>query len=146
MEKVVTDLNERRRKKQWKFERSMLRSLSIEKMRTDANQMLLSHLFGDVVSKMYLLDFCLDIGIDAYLLGSEYGKFGYDGETAEQAYLRCKDDVDLFIFQTANQFYVWFTLTEEEQEQIYEKSKNFIFKWWKEGFIEGEKKYRLRLH
>lgn len=146
MENVITDLNERRRKKQWNFERSMLRSLSIGDMRKDIQQIFLQQLFGDPISKMYLTDFCLDVGIDAYLLGSEYGKFGCDGETPEQARQRCQEDVDVFISQIANQFFAWFTLSEEDKEVIFYKSGQFIMKWWNEGFKEGEKKYRLRLH
>lgn len=146
MENVITDLSERRRRKQWKFERSMLRSLSIEDMRKDIHNMFLGALIGESISKLYMLDFCLDIGIDVYLLGSEFGKFGRIGETAEQAQVRCKEEIDTFICQLANQFFAWFTWTEVEKEEIILKSRRFILKWWKEGFKEGEKKYRMRLH
>ncbi|MBU9710771.1 DUF2521 family protein [Evansella tamaricis] len=144
---VITNLGEKRRKKQWKFERNMLRSLSIEEMRKDVNEQFFDQLIGaETVSKLYLVDFCLDIGIDAYLLGSEYGRFGYYGETAEQVQTRCKDELDTFITQTASQFTAWFTLTEKEKDIQYERSKAFINRWWNKGFTEGERRYRLRLH
>lgn len=143
---VVTDLSERRRKKQWDFERSMLRALSIEAMRKDINERFFKSGIEESAGKMYVQDFCIDIGIDAYLLGSEFGKFGYDGETAEEAQARCNEGLNTYIEQTASQFFSWFTLTDAEQEQNWLDSKEFILNWWKLGFKEGEKKYRLRLH
>ncbi|MBU9720184.1 MULTISPECIES: DUF2521 family protein [Bacillaceae] len=144
---VITNLGERRRKKQWKFERNMLRSLSIDDMRKDVNEHFFSQLIGaETVSKLYLMDFCLDIGIDAYLLGSEYGRFGYYGETPDQAQTRCEEELETFTTQTASQFSAWFTLTEDEKFIQFERSRAFINRWWKKGFQEGERRYRLRLH
>ncbi|MDQ0256040.1 hypothetical protein J2S74_003439 [Evansella vedderi] len=143
---VVTDLGERRRKKQWKFERSMLRSLKIDDMRKDVHDQFFHNLIGQSVGKLYLVDYCLDIGIDAYLLGSEYGRFGYYGETAEQVQERCRGELNAYIEQTTGQFGAWFSLTEQEKEIQREKCRAFILRWWKKGFQEGEKKYRLRLH
>ncbi|SDZ37465.1 Protein of unknown function [Evansella caseinilytica] len=143
---VIVDLGERRRKKQWKFERSMLRSLSIENMRKDVHNHFFTYHVGNSVSMLYLVDYCLDIGIDAYLLGSEFGRFGYYGEPAEKVQNRCRSELDSYIEQTANQFNAWFHLNEEEKQFFHEKSAEFISKWWTNGFKEGEKKYRLRLH
>ncbi|ADU28449.1 YbaK family protein [Evansella cellulosilytica] len=143
---VVTDLGERRRRKQWKFERSMLRALSIEDMRKDVQEQFFDQLVGQSVGKLYLVDYCLDIGIDAYLLGSEFGRFGYYGETAEQAQHRCIEEINAYIEQTTGQFKSWFTLDEVETTIQHEKSRAFILRWWNKGFAEGEKKYRLRLH
>ncbi|MDG5788078.1 DUF2521 family protein [Evansella sp. AB-P1] len=143
---VVTDLGERRRKKQWKFERSMLRALSIEDMRKDVHERFFQNLVGQSVGKLYLIDYCLDIGIDAYLLGSEYGRFGYYGETEEQVQERCKEELNTYIRQTTSQFSSWFSLDSKEEEQQWHRSAGFIKKWWTLGFKEGEKKYRLRLH
>ncbi|MFA9556521.1 DUF2521 family protein [Evansella sp. AB-rgal1] len=143
---VVTDLGERRRKKQWKFERSMLRTLSIDDMRKDVHDQFFHNLVGQSVGKLYLIDYCLDIGIDAYLLGSEYGRFGYFGESQERVQERCKEELETYIGQTTSQFSSWFSLTEEEERIQWEKSRVFILRWWNKGFQEGEKKFRLRLH
>ncbi|UTR12554.1 YbaK family protein [Evansella sp. LMS18] len=143
---VVYNLGERRRKKQWKFERSMLRSLSIHEMRKDAERTFFSGQIGETVGTLYLMDFCLDIGIDAYLLGSEYARFGYFGETPEQAEKRCEEELDALAGQTASQFTAWYTGGERSIDEHRKKSSAFIKKWWKKGFTEGEKKYRLRLH
>ena len=143
---VVLNLGEKRRKKQWKFERSMLRSLSIHDMRRDVQQIFFSDRIGQSVGTLYLLDYCLDIGIDAYLMGSEYGRFGYYGETIEQVEKRCMEELQAYIEQTTSQFSAWYDLGVGEEEKNRVKSTAFIRKWWKTGFLEGEKKFRLRLH
>ncbi|WP_096186309.1 DUF2521 family protein [Evansella halocellulosilytica] len=143
---VITSLGEKRRKKQWKFERSILRSLSIQTMKTDVFETFFSHQFGESVGKMYLTDFCLDIGIDAYLLGSEFSRFGYYGDPPEKVKLRCQDELRAYSEQCASQFMAWFTLDDKETAIIREKSTAFLDRWWIQGFKEGEKRHRLRLH
>ncbi|UCZ53408.1 YbaK family protein [Bacillus shivajii] len=143
---VITSLGEKRRKKQWKFERSILRSLSIQTMKTDVFQTFFSQQFGESVGKLYLTDFCLDIGIDAYLLGSEFSRFGYYGDPPKKVKVRCQDELDAYIQQCVSQFQAWFHLDDNESDKVKEKCTAFLDKWWTTGFKEGEKRHRLRLH
>ncbi|WP_096438234.1 DUF2521 family protein [Alteribacter populi] len=143
---LITSFSEKRRKKQWNYERRVLRSLSISDLRKDVHQHFFTTIMMDRVSHMYLEDFCLDVGIDAYLLGSEYGRFGYFGETAEMAKQRCLEDLEIYCEQVAGQFQAWLKGSVTEEEQYKQLSETFVHRWWEKGFNEGVRRYRMKLH
>ncbi|MBM7096686.1 DUF2521 family protein [Bacillus sp. H-16] len=143
---LITSFSEKRRKKQWNYERRVLRSLSISDLRKDVHQHFMTTIYMDRVSNMYLEDFCVDIGIDAFLLGSEYGRFGYFGETAETVKARCMDEIDIYAEQSAGQFYAWLGGSEADEERYKQMSEAFVHRWWEKGFNEGVRRYKMKLH
>ncbi|WP_171051901.1 DUF2521 family protein [Alteribacter natronophilus] len=143
---LITSFSEKRRKKQWNYERRVLKSLSIADMRKDVHQHFMTTIYMDRVSNMYLEDFAVDIGIDAFLLGSEYGRFGYFGESADMAKSRCLDEIDIYIEQSAGQFAAWLHGSEEDEERYKQLSESFVHRWWEKGFNEGVKRYKMKLH
>lgn len=73
---VIVSLQEKQKEKQLKYERKMLRELSLKTLRSnirDAFQMQELH-------RQYE-DYCIELGIESYLLGARYSKFGYYGES-----------------------------------------------------------------
>lgn len=73
---VIVSLQEKQKEKQLKYERKMLRELSLKTLRLnirDAFQMQELH-------RQYE-DYCIELGIESYLLGARYSKFGYHGES-----------------------------------------------------------------
>lgn len=143
---VIFTLGERRKEKQWKYQRGMLRALSITNMKKDVQRRFFAHDVTETVSRLYLSDLCLDMGIDAYLLGAEYARFGHYGESEFAAMQRCIGEIQAIIDQTVAQFTAWMKL-DDAQESLYKEVANgYIHEWWRQGFTEGKKKYSMRLH
>lgn len=143
---VIFTLGEKRKEKQWNYQRSMLRLLSINKMKTDVQRRFFAHENEETVSQLYLQDFCLDIGMDTFLLGAEFARFGYYGETEYMVMQRCTEEIKAQIDQTVAQFTAWLNLDEEQAKVYKEVATGYIYEWWRQGFDEGKKKYQLRLH
>ncbi len=143
---VIFTLGERRKEKQWKYQRSMLRTLSINDMKKDVQRRFFAHEDEETVSQLYLQDFCLDIGIDTFLLGAEFARFGYYGETEFMVMQRCTEEIKAQIDQTVAQFTAWLNLDQSQANVYKEVATGYIYEWWRRGFDEGKKRYQLRLH
>ncbi len=142
---IVTTLSDRRRMKRWKFEREVLRKLSLEQLKQDAERSFRKVVPFYFLSHSYLLDPCMDMAIDAYLLGAEYSRFGYCGESEEQVLERCDEEVTELVFSLFNLLQGWLTDGEALLNTLHEATRNFIEEWWRKGFNEGKRRHRLRL-
>ncbi|MCR6098221.1 DUF2521 family protein [Salipaludibacillus agaradhaerens] len=143
---VIFTLGEKRKEKQWKYQRSMLRTLSINDMKKDVQRRFFAHEMEETVSQLYLQDFCLDVGIDAFLLGAEFARFGYYGEPEFTVMRRCAGEINMQIDQTVAQFVAWLKLDDAQTAVYKEVATGFIYEWWRQGFDEGRKRHQLKLH
>lgn len=142
---VITTFHERQREKRWKFERVVLRKLSLLAVQRSIRQYFQPVLSFEVFTLPYLIDQCLDIAVEAYLLGAEYSRFGYYGEGEESVLKRCNRELMELHEQLEGYFFIW--LNDDNERITYEATvRQFIYHWWKEGFAEGSRGYRLRLH
>lgn len=139
---LVVNLQERQREKQIKYERKMLRELSLEKMKMRFQQFF-GRDFIDIVE-----DGCIDVAIEAFLLGANYSKFGYYGESEEEVKLRCYLEEKHLIDTLFNFILYWEGAEKSEfyQEGLYSNCEGYIGAWWKDGFKIGEKRYKMKLH
>ncbi|OIJ21654.1 hypothetical protein BKP45_02710 [Anaerobacillus alkalidiazotrophicus] len=143
---VITTFEDRRRKKQWNFERQVLRKLSLSKIRGYIHM----H-FPSVFEKHQKLgssfaeDACIDFAIDAYLLGAEFSRFGYYGETEVLVRRRCQEEYNEQINHLYDQLSGWL-FKYEQDDHFFALCESFILFWWEKGFQEGEKRYRMKLN
>lgn len=139
----IVNLQERQREKQIKYERKMLRELSLENMKGRLQQY-----FGGGYLEV-VEDGCIDIAIEAYLLGAHYSKFGYYGEPQEKVRARCYDEEKHLIDTLFNFILYWgkigWTIFDQE-EGLYHSCEGYVGIWWMDGFTTGEKRYKMRLH
>ncbi|MFC0559036.1 YbaK family protein [Halalkalibacter alkalisediminis] len=142
----VTVLSDKRREKQWKFERSVLKNLSLKDLKADVEQHFKPVVPFHFLSHPFLLDPCMDMAIDAFLLGAEYGKFGYLGESEKQVKERCDDDLTEISHCIFNLLQGWLLDSDYLLDSLQIATEAFVEQWWAKGFREGEKRYRLRLH
>lgn len=142
---LITTLEDRRRKKQWNFERKVLRKLSLSSIRGYVHMQFSPIFDSHMVGKSFIEDCCVDFAIDAYLLGAEFSRFGYYGETTSIVKNRCKEEYDEYKNHLYNQLSGYVARFSNEQH-LYELCEHFIRHWWETGFKEGEKRYRMRLH
>ncbi|WP_332696696.1 YbaK family protein [Halalkalibacter lacteus] len=143
---AVTVLSEKRREKQWKFERSVLRNLSLKKLQANVEEYFKPVVPFHFLSHPFLLDPCMDMAIDAFLLGAEYGKFGYLGETTKDVKHRCDDELTEISHCIFNLLQGWLLDSDYLLDSLKVAVEAFVEHWWIQGFNEGEKRYRLRLH
>ncbi|UOE94289.1 DUF2521 family protein [Alkalihalobacillus sp. LMS39] len=143
---VITTFSEKQREKRWKFERKVLRQLSLTELRENVKQQFQPLFPLEFMNHPYLLDPCIDTAIDAYLLGAEYSRFGYHGEDVTEVKARCKEELDEVQIQIFELLESWFLYDGIRMESLAICVDVFIQTWWERGFFEGQKRYRLRLH
>jgi Protein of unknown function (DUF2521) len=139
---VIVNLQERQREKQIRYERKLLHELSLEKIKVRFRQYFGEDLL-DIVE-----DGCIDIAIEAYLLGANYSKFGYYGESEEDVRARCFAEEKHLIDTLFNFIIYWGGVGESEKDQtgLYYCCEGYVDTWWKDGFTVGEKRYKMKLH
>lgn len=143
---VIITLKEKRREKQLKYEKRLLRELSLQALRKKIHNYFLSYTTAPRFA-CHLEDYCLELAIESYLLGARYSKFGYYGEPLTEVKQRSSSE-EQGLTDTLFQFLSGIPageMPEECREELYETCQAFISSWWEEGYEKGERRYRLRL-
>ncbi|MDM5152968.1 DUF2521 family protein [Bacillus sp. DX1.1] len=140
---VIVSLQEKQKEKQLKYERKMLRELSLKTLRSN-----IQDAFCMKELHRQYEDYCIELGIESYLLGARYSKFGYYGESFFDVKYRSLEEEQqltemLFHFLTSATLQ---DIESNEEEILYESCQRFISSWWREGYEKGERRYRLKLH
>jgi hypothetical protein len=143
---VITSFNEKHRHKQIEFERKMLRELTFSKIETAAETYFDPFLNFVSGYKAALEEVCVDYAIEAYLLGGSYSRFGYYGEPIDYVRMRSKNAERALINDLYDYWCYWGPADEFVLESVYRASEAYISSWWEQGFYNGEKRYRMRLH
>ncbi|WP_152446358.1 YbaK family protein [Bacillus sp. THAF10] len=145
---VVTTFKEKRLEKQMKYERKMLREISLEVLRNKVKEFFSPYLKNKRQQVSVIEEGSLDVAIEAYLLGASYSKFGYHGETVEKVKTRCHIEEKYLVDTLYNYFLYWGLIPENDlaHESFFMTCEAFTDYWWREGFQKGEKRYRMRLH
>ncbi|WP_210367850.1 YbaK family protein [Bacillus sp. REN3] len=145
---VVTTFIDKRREKQIKYERSMLRELTINALQNRVKQHFASsRLASSLIMNSGIEEACYDVAIEAYLLGSSFGRFGYYGESIDLVKSRSTVE-ERHLIDTLYHFFLFWGNGEEgtESEALYHQCEQYVDSWWRDGFVTGKKKYKLRLH
>ncbi|PEE44753.1 DUF2521 family protein [Bacillus pseudomycoides] len=140
---VIVSLQEKQKEKQLKYERKMLRELSLKTLRSNIRAA-----FDMKELHRQYEDYCIELGIESYLLGARYSKFGYYGESFFDVKYRALEE-EQQLTEMLFQFLTSMTMREIEssdKELLYESCEQFISSWWREGYEKGERRYRLKLH
>lgn len=144
---VITTFTEKQREKQIKYERSILREISIKTLKARVQQYFgSSKLTAKIIMNTGIEEACYDVAIEAYLLGAHYSRFSYYGEDLESIKTRCKSE-EFHLKDTLYNFLLYWGSEEEiMDESLYYLCEQYVNSWWMEGFSKGEKRYKLRLH
>ncbi|WP_027410608.1 DUF2521 family protein [Anoxybacteroides tepidamans] len=143
---VITSFKEKKREKEIKYERKMLRELSLEKLRVQAHQYFLPFYQRHRVFPSVVEEGCIDMAIEAYLLGASYSRFGYYGESIEQVKKRSAREEKHLIDALFDFLCFWSDVGDiNAGEPLYYACESYIAHWWTEGFEKGKKRWRLKL-
>ncbi|WP_088106074.1 YbaK family protein [Halalkalibacter urbisdiaboli] len=143
---VITTFFDKRREKQWKFERKVLRRVSLKKMKGNVRDHFRQVIPFHFLTHPFLIDPCMDLAIDAYLLGAEYGRFGYLGETEDEVKERCNVELNDLSHSLFDFLQTWLMNEDYLLDSLKITTDVFINEWWEKGFREAEKLLRLKLH
>lgn len=145
---VITSFKEKRLAKQIKFERQLLKELSIKKLKNNVDQFFgKCELTANLLLNAGIEEACYDVAIEAYILGGQFSRFGYYGETIEQIKLRCENEFYHFVETLYNFFLYWGAENNSvASDQLYDICEQFVDYWWLNGYDNGERHYKLKLH
>lgn len=145
---VITTFKEKKREKQVKYERSLLKDISIQMLKTRVQKYFgSSRLTSSLLMKAGIEEACYDVAIEAFLLGAKMSRFGYYGETFESVQLRCESEIK-HLSDTLYNFLLYWGHGEEAtlSESLIYICEQYVDSWWREGFQKGERRHKLRLH
>ncbi|MCZ0755222.1 DUF2521 family protein [Anoxybacillus sp. J5B_2022] len=144
---VITSFKEKKREKEMKYERKMLRDLSLEKLHKKANESFRLFYPDDRALPSVVEDGCMDMAIEAYLLGASYSRFGYYGEPMEKVKKRSAQQEKYLADALFEFLCFWGNHGDTSRaEVLYDTCECYISYWWLEGFEKGKKRWRLKLH
>ncbi|PLT31363.1 YbaK family protein [Peribacillus deserti] len=145
---VITTLKEKQREKQVKYERKVLRELSIDQLKKRVQQQFGHNRLFQLSFSQVLEEGCYDVAIEAYLLGAHFSKFGYYGENIASVKNRCRAE-EKHLIDTLFNFVLYWGKAEQQDyvsESLYYECEQYVDSWWNDGFQKGQKMYKLRLH
>ncbi|HEY4551996.1 MAG TPA: DUF2521 family protein [Bacillaceae bacterium] len=144
---VVTTFEKRKREKQLKYERKLLRELSIDGLKKS----IVVHFSAARIRSSLLIEegmeeACFDVAIEAYLTGGDFSRFAAYGEDMESAKKRCRREIRHFT-DTLFNFWLYYDygMNSLQEESIYFACEHFVDYWWKEGYDRGVRRRKLRL-
>jgi hypothetical protein len=144
---IITTFQERKREKRLKYEKTLLRELSLQSLQDFVKQQFSSYVKPTYVYYLAIEDGCVDVAIEAYLLGASFSRFGYFGETHQEVKDRCYGELNGYTDYLYDFMNTWLGKTRDmSTEDLYFSCEYYINYWWEKGFDEGLKKFRLRLH
>jgi hypothetical protein len=145
---VITTLSAKRRERQIKYERSLLRELSIQSLKKSVQESFGSQrIEGGIWLEQGIEEGCYDVAIEAFILGAQYSRFGHYGEPIDLIKKRCEKEFK-HLTDTLFNFWLYWTFGDQNfiQESIFYACEHFVDKWWCEGYRQAEKRRKLRLH
>lgn len=145
---MITSLADKRRDKQIKYERSILKDLTLTQLKAKAYESFGVFMHSGTFDYSAIEDGCIDFSIEAYLLGASYSRFGFFGESIQTVNKRSRSEEKLLVDELYEYMLIWGNHSENDftNESIYYACEFLIHSWWSEGFDKGEKRYKLRLH
>ncbi|WP_059174160.1 DUF2521 family protein [Bacillus sp. FJAT-27445] len=145
---VILTFNEKRREKQIKYERSVLKEISINELKKRVQEHFGStRLQNGLFQNSGIQEACYDVALEAYLLGANFSKFGSSGEKVELTLGRCEPE-ETHLIDTLFNFLLYWGGGEEGfySESLYFNCEQYVRKWWFDGYEKGQRRFKLRLH
>lgn len=145
---VITTFKVKQREKQIKYERSVLKDLSIKMLKERVKQYFgSSRIASSMILNTGIEEACYDVAMESYLLGAKFSKFGYYGENIEEVRKRSLYQ-EKHLIETLYNFFLYWGNEEEGalSESLYYMCEQYVHIWWREGFEKGERRHKLRLN
>lgn len=145
---VITSFTAKRREKQWKWERTILKEITLNHI----HESVMSH-FGSVKVmggkplQESVVEGCYDVAIEAYLLGAQFSHLIHRGEKHDAIEIK-SISTRKHITDTLYNFWLYWAKIGDHggmDESIYFVCEPFVDHWYKEGVEKGTRRLKLRL-
>ncbi|MFC0190535.1 DUF2521 family protein [Fictibacillus aquaticus] len=146
MAEVFTNFREKQKYKKEQFERKVLRDLSLTAIKKEIQRIFQPFFQYSLLYQQDLEDACIDMAIDAYLLGAAYSRLAYHGETLQSIKARSAQKEKNITDSLFEYWQFWCWGTEMMMESLHMCCEAYVQVWWMEGYRNGEKRYRMKLH
>jgi hypothetical protein len=143
---VITTFREKQYKKRITFERKVLRELSLNGLKTEFNRLFFPFFQYSLLFQDEIQDTSIDIAIEAYLLGAEFSRFGYHGESIESIKQRSSEAEKRLSDTLFEYWQFWSYAPDQILDSLHMCCDAFVQRWWREGFEKGQRRYKMRLH
>lgn len=143
---VITSFYDKQRNKQVDFERKVLGDLTFSDIEKRAEDQFASFLETAPGYQAPLQEVCIDYAVEAYLLGASFSRFGYYGESLDVVRSRSERGEKALVNDLYDYWCYWSAADAFMLESVYNAAQVYIADWWRQGFENGEKRYRLRLN
>ncbi|WP_257351206.1 YbaK family protein [Pseudalkalibacillus decolorationis] len=143
---VITTFREKQYKKRITFERKVLRELSLNGLKTEFTNLFTPFFQYSLLFQDEIQDTSIDIAIEAFLLGAEFSRFGYHGESIESIKQRSEQAEKRLIDTLYEYWQFWSYAPDEVHLSLQTCCDAFVQRWWREGFEKGQRRYKMRLH
>ncbi|CEG25289.1 DUF2521 family protein [Bacillus sp. B-jedd] len=145
---VITTFTEKRRAKQIKYERSVLKDISITELKKKVQEYFGSvRLASGLFQNSGIQEACYDVALEAFLLGANFSKFSFAGEKLEMILSRCEAE-ETHLIDTLYNFLLYWGAGDEGiySESLYLSCEQYVRAWWMDGYEKARRRQKLRLH
>ncbi|MEI5909230.1 DUF2521 family protein [Bacillus spongiae] len=146
---VITTFNAKRREKQIKYERRLLKEISIKLLSESVRKYFGTlKVQGGLFMQEGFDEACYDVAIESYLLGGKLSRLGKSGESIERIKSTVATELK-HLTDTIYNFWLYWAevgVANPVDESFYFACEQFVDNWWNEGFQKGIQRYKLRLH
>ncbi|WP_162357017.1 DUF2521 family protein [Metabacillus mangrovi] len=145
---TMVHLKDLRREKQMKYEKSMLKEISIKEIKKSISLHFTPFFHYGLLSRWSIEEGCADFALEAFLMGAKYSKFGFKGESLEDVQSRSGKEEKRLTADFYDYLINWGCPNESSicHESLFLAAECLMQQWWKEGFERGQKRYKLRLN
>lgn len=136
------------REKQLKYERTMMKEISLKEIKKSVDSCFGHHFHIGLLNKGRIEEGCMDFAVESFLIGAKYSKFGCSGEALVDVQNRSRLEDKALLDEMYEYLLNWGQKEEYmlANESIYIASGHFLNIWWKEGYLRGMKRRKLRLN
>ncbi|MFS0784250.1 DUF2521 family protein [Bacillus sp. 1P06AnD] len=145
---VIHSFTDKRKERQIGYERKVLKEITPKALKARFQALLNKQHGLGITHSQVLEEGCYDVAIESYLLGANFSKFGFYGETYEDVKARCSHEEKHLIDTLFNFILYWGKISDFDlyNDSLYYECEQYVSDWWAEGFHKGAKRYRMRLH
>lgn len=145
---VVMDFRKRQRDKRMDFERRALQDITYEKIEGTVHRFFDLFLEAVPTGGDIAVEMCAEYALEAFLLGSAMGRFGYYGERTEAVFERCRIPFETLWSDFCDFWQFW---AADEQvlralPGLQQTCASYLHLWWEEGFDLSLKRWKMKLY
>ncbi|TDQ34746.1 uncharacterized protein DUF2521 [Aureibacillus halotolerans] len=135
-------MEERRLEKELFFERQVLQTLCLTDIEQSTRALFASFTTSEQLFEHTLVPFCTDVALESYLYGARFSRLHrvMSDRDIKRAWIKVENEVVAELLD----FLLYWCAPASEESLVY-SCEHYIDRWWSEGYLNGMRRWRLRL-